>query len=147
MMLLSLDTERIQYENKFLINFGTVLFSHLTLPLRKGVHLEHGGDRLLSIGEFSKICKVSTKTLRYYDEIGLSTQKTLILKWISEGLSAKSENFLYAAFSKENDIEKATAYINLSQNIIQGYLIYLFLFIHTSKSPQSFFSSSCSINR
>lgn len=44
MMLLSLDTERIQYENKFLINFGTVLFSHLTLPLRKGVHLEHGGD-------------------------------------------------------------------------------------------------------
>lgn len=41
------------------------------MPLRKGVHLEHGGDRLLSIGEFSKICKVSTKTLRYYDEIGL----------------------------------------------------------------------------
>lgn len=41
MMLLSRDTERIQYENKFLINFGTVLFSHLTLPLRKGVHLEH----------------------------------------------------------------------------------------------------------
>lgn len=26
---------------------------------------------MLSIGEFSKICKVSTKTLRYYDEIGL----------------------------------------------------------------------------
>ncbi len=26
---------------------------------------------LLSIGEFSKICEVSTKTLRYYDEIGL----------------------------------------------------------------------------
>jgi len=26
---------------------------------------------LLSIGEFSKICGVSTKTLRYYDEIGL----------------------------------------------------------------------------
>jgi len=26
---------------------------------------------LLSIGEFSKICRVSTKTLRYYDEIGL----------------------------------------------------------------------------
>ncbi|AGI27462.1 hypothetical protein ABA10_01205 [Bacillus subtilis] len=25
----------------------------------------------LSIGEFSKICKVSTKTLRYHDEIGL----------------------------------------------------------------------------
>lgn len=93
----------------------------------------------LSIGEFSKTCKVSTKTLRYYDEIGLSTQKTLILKWIWEGLSAKSENFLYTAFSKENDIEKATAYINLSQNIIQGYLIYLFLFIHTTKSPQSFF--------
>lgn len=86
----------------------------------------------LSIGEFSKICKVSTKTLRYYDEIGLSTQKTLILKWISEGLSAKSENFLYAAFSKENDIEKATAYINLSQNIIQGYLIFnLFIPIYS----------------
>lgn len=27
MMLLSLDTERIQYENKFLINFGTVFFT------------------------------------------------------------------------------------------------------------------------
>lgn len=26
---------------------------------------------MLSIGEFSKICGVSTKTLRYYDEIGL----------------------------------------------------------------------------
>lgn len=26
---------------------------------------------MLSIGEFSKICKVSTKTLRYYAEIGL----------------------------------------------------------------------------
>ncbi|AIQ36282.1 MerR family transcriptional regulator [Paenibacillus sp. FSL R5-0345] len=26
---------------------------------------------MLSIGEFSKICEVSTKTLRYYDEIGL----------------------------------------------------------------------------
>jgi len=26
---------------------------------------------VLSIGEFSKICKVSTKTLRYYAEIGL----------------------------------------------------------------------------
>ncbi|MEN2768895.1 MerR family transcriptional regulator [Ornithinibacillus xuwenensis] len=28
---------------------------------------------MLSIGEFSKICRVSTKTLRYYDEIGLIT--------------------------------------------------------------------------
>lgn len=26
---------------------------------------------MLSIGEFSKVCEVSTKTLRYYDEIGL----------------------------------------------------------------------------
>lgn len=26
---------------------------------------------MLSIGEFSKICQVSAKTLRYYDEIGL----------------------------------------------------------------------------
>lgn len=33
--------------------------------------LKNGGDVLLSIGEFSKICEVSTKTLRYYDEIGL----------------------------------------------------------------------------
>jgi DNA-binding transcriptional MerR regulator/effector-binding domain-containing protein len=32
---------------------------------------KNGGDLLLSIGEFSKICGVSTKTLRYYDEIGL----------------------------------------------------------------------------
>jgi DNA-binding transcriptional MerR regulator/effector-binding domain-containing protein len=33
----------------------------------------NGGDGLLSIGDFSKICEVSTKTLRYYDEIGLIT--------------------------------------------------------------------------
>lgn len=33
--------------------------------------VELGGTILLSIGEFSKICGVSTKTLRYYDEIGL----------------------------------------------------------------------------
>lgn len=26
---------------------------------------------MLPIGEFSKLCEVSTKTLRYYDEIGL----------------------------------------------------------------------------
>ena len=31
----------------------------------------NGGEHLLSIGEFSKICGVSTKTLRYYDEMGL----------------------------------------------------------------------------
>jgi DNA-binding transcriptional MerR regulator len=30
-----------------------------------------GGDFLLTIGEFSKICRVSAKTLRYYDQIGL----------------------------------------------------------------------------
>jgi DNA-binding transcriptional MerR regulator len=34
-------------------------------------HFKNGGELLLSIGEFSKICGVSTKTLRYYDEIGL----------------------------------------------------------------------------
>lgn len=33
--------------------------------------MKNGGENLLSIGEFSKICEVSTKTLRYYDEIGL----------------------------------------------------------------------------
>lgn len=33
--------------------------------------MNNGGDLLLSIGEFSKICGVSTKTLRYYGEIGL----------------------------------------------------------------------------
>lgn len=33
MILLSSDTERIRYENKFLINFGTVLFSYLTFAL------------------------------------------------------------------------------------------------------------------
>lgn len=37
MILLSGDTERIRYENKFLINFGAVLISYLTLSLRKGV--------------------------------------------------------------------------------------------------------------
>ncbi|MBS7021417.1 MAG: MerR family DNA-binding transcriptional regulator, partial [Firmicutes bacterium] len=26
---------------------------------------------MLTIGEFSKLCQVSTKTLRYYEEIGL----------------------------------------------------------------------------
>jgi len=31
---------------------------------------------MLSIGEFSKICKVSTKTLRYYAEIDLSSYYT-----------------------------------------------------------------------
>jgi DNA-binding transcriptional MerR regulator/effector-binding domain-containing protein len=35
--------------------------------------MKNGGNPLLSIGEFSKICEVSTKTLRYYDEIGLIT--------------------------------------------------------------------------
>jgi DNA-binding transcriptional MerR regulator len=30
-----------------------------------------GGEFMLSIGEFSNICKVSTKTLRYYAKIGL----------------------------------------------------------------------------
>jgi DNA-binding transcriptional MerR regulator/effector-binding domain-containing protein len=34
-------------------------------------NMKNGGDHLLSIGEFSKICGVSTKTLRYYDEIGI----------------------------------------------------------------------------
>ena len=33
--------------------------------------MKNGGDLLLSIGEFSKICEVSTKRLRYYAEIGL----------------------------------------------------------------------------
>jgi len=33
--------------------------------------MKRRGDCVLSIGEFSKICGVSTKTLRYYDEIGL----------------------------------------------------------------------------
>lgn len=30
-----------------------------------------GGVRMLTIGEFSNICRVSAKTLRYYAEIGL----------------------------------------------------------------------------
>lgn len=34
-------------------------------------NMKKGGFRLLSIGEFSRICKVSSKTLRYYEEIGL----------------------------------------------------------------------------
>jgi len=32
---------------------------------------------MLSIGEFSKICKVSTKTLRYYAEKDLITPKEI----------------------------------------------------------------------
>ena len=45
----------------------------LTLPLRQCVYFkkEKVVIIMLSIGEFSKICKVSTKTLRYYAEIGL----------------------------------------------------------------------------
>ena len=45
----------------------------LTFPLRQCVYFkkEKGGVSVLSIGEFSKICKVSAKTLRYYAEIGL----------------------------------------------------------------------------
>lgn len=33
--------------------------------------MKNGVDLLLPIGEFSKMCQVSTKTLRYYEEIGL----------------------------------------------------------------------------
>lgn len=36
-----------------------------------------GAMRMLSIGEFSNICKVSTKTLRYYEEIGLISPKQI----------------------------------------------------------------------
>lgn len=32
---------------------------------------ETSGDPMLTIGEFSRISRVSTKTLRYYDQIGL----------------------------------------------------------------------------
>ncbi len=35
------------------------------------MNIEQGGLVMLSIGEFSNICKVSTKTLRYYAKIGL----------------------------------------------------------------------------
>jgi DNA-binding transcriptional MerR regulator len=67
--------------------FFMYLSRELTFPLGESVHLSctkiqyagheivinltKGGVLLLSIGEFSKICGVSTKTLRYYDEIGL----------------------------------------------------------------------------
>jgi DNA-binding transcriptional MerR regulator/effector-binding domain-containing protein len=46
----------------------------LTFPLLEGIWLKdinQQGDRMLSIGEFSNICKLSAKTLRYYSEIGL----------------------------------------------------------------------------
>ena len=44
----------------------------LTLPLRQSVYFKkRWWLSVLSIGEFSNICKVSTKTLRYYAEIGL----------------------------------------------------------------------------
>jgi DNA-binding transcriptional MerR regulator/effector-binding domain-containing protein len=42
--------------------------------------MKNGGGFLLSIGEFSKICEVSTKTLRYYDEIGLMTPDEINLE-------------------------------------------------------------------
>ena len=37
---------------------------------------------MLSIGEFSKICSVSTKTLRYYAEIGLIIPDEINLKMV-----------------------------------------------------------------
>lgn len=40
---------------------------------------------MLSIGEFSKICKVSTKTLRYYAEIAYSFSLDEIKKILYEG--------------------------------------------------------------
>ena len=50
----------------------------LTFPLLEALYSKqnmfqyHSGDaHMLTIGEFSKICMVSAKTLRYYDQIGL----------------------------------------------------------------------------
>lgn len=42
------------------------------MPLGQSLYLDYKEDlSMLTIGEFSKICQVSTKTLRYYAEIGL----------------------------------------------------------------------------
>lgn len=60
--------------DSFKINFD----KHLTLPLLERLYSyqnmfldQSGGDFMLTIGEFSRISKVSPKTLRYYDQIGL----------------------------------------------------------------------------
>ena len=34
-------------------------------------HYIHGGETMFTVGEFSKICQVTIKTLHYYDRIGL----------------------------------------------------------------------------
>ena len=50
----------------------------LDFPLRGGIILntdsnqvQPGGSEMLTVGQFSKICQVSTKTLHHYDKIGL----------------------------------------------------------------------------
>ena len=53
----------------FLLIYG------LDSPLREGLILmaDKGGAGMLTVGEFSKICQVSIKTLHHYDRIGLLT--------------------------------------------------------------------------
>ena len=41
------------------------------------IFAERKGDIMFKIGEFSKICRISTKMLRYYDEIGLLKPTTI----------------------------------------------------------------------
>jgi DNA-binding transcriptional MerR regulator/effector-binding domain-containing protein len=50
-----------------------LLFSPLTLPLVESYKLGLGGENLLTVGQLARICNISSKTLRYYDQIGLFT--------------------------------------------------------------------------
>lgn len=54
--------------------FGSVkiLKMGLTLTLRKGVSLDLGGERMeYTVQKLGKLAGISTRTLRYYDEIGI----------------------------------------------------------------------------
>lgn len=52
----------------FPLTGGFILFTELILRMKT---VEGSERMLISIGNFSKICSVSVKTLRYYDKIGL----------------------------------------------------------------------------
>jgi DNA-binding transcriptional MerR regulator len=57
-------------------------------------YLKLGGDFILTIGEFSKISRVSAKTLRYYDQIGL----------IKPGYVSRETGYRYYEVSQLNDM-------------------------------------------
>ena len=67
-VLSTFDSSLLVLHRKYVIDFDLRARCIIELNITK---IKNGGDHLLSIGEFSHICKVSTKTLRYYAKIGL----------------------------------------------------------------------------